>query len=107
MSKLVQTKERIQAEDALLFHHILFTMYDVARYGIRGNTRKIYYHKVTKLSNIYGIKLGLGRAYGHKFVDVFLYELVWWDGVLEHDGTWEALAGDMYRRCANGEYQFL
>ena len=44
--------------------------------------------KVEKLLNLYGSQLGLGGSFGHKFVNIFLDELVWWDGVVKQDGVW-------------------
>ena len=52
-------------------------MYDVGRSGIKGDTSKSYNCNVEKLSNIYGILLGLGDAYLHKFVKKYL-DLVPW-----------------------------
>ena len=80
-------RERIQAGYALLFHHILFTMCDVGRSIIRGNIRKTYYYEFENLSNIYGIQLGLGREYGHKFIYIYLDELVWKYGVVQREGV--------------------
>ena len=42
---------------------------------------KVYYCEVEKFSNIYGMQLGLGGAYGHKFVNISLDELVWYASI--------------------------
>ena len=46
-------------------------MCDFERSGIRCDTRKVYYCELENFSNIYGMKLGLGGAYGHKFVNIY------------------------------------
>ena len=60
----------------MFFHHIIFAMCDVGRYGIRVNPRKSYYCEVEKFLNIYIIKLGLDGSYGTNFVNMYIDELV-------------------------------
>ena len=59
----------------------------VERSDIKSGPGKSYYCEVEKFSNIYGMKLVLGRSYGHKLVKKFLCELVWWDGVVQFDSV--------------------
>ena len=79
----------------MLCHHILFIMFDVARYDQRGDPRKPYFCEVDKYSNICGMQLGIGGAYGHKFIICFPYELVSCDGVVHNDG----IQGDLIGIC--------
>ena len=55
-------------------------MCDLGRYGIRFDTSNSYHCKVEKFSNIYGMQLGLGGEYGNKFINIFLCELIRWNG---------------------------
>ena len=72
---------------ALFFHRLLFNMCDVARSGIRGDTRKAYYCEVEIFSNIYGMQFVIGGEYGLKFLDMLMYELVWWERLEKIDGV--------------------
>ena len=47
-------------------------MCDLEKSSIKGDTTKVYCCEVEKFSNIYIIQLGLGEAYGHKFVSISL-----------------------------------
>ena len=85
--KIGLTMERIQAGDDFLFNQLLSPMCDVAISGIRGDPRKAYYYKVEKFSNIYGMQLGLGGAYGYKFLNIYMDELIRLYGLVQHDGV--------------------
>ena len=42
--------------------------------------------------------VGLGREYGHKFVKIFMDELVQWDGVVQHNDVHGRSIGAFYWR---------
>ena len=105
-SNVVLTRESIHAGYALLFYQVLSTMCGVGGSVIRGNPRNSYYCEVWKFLNMYGIQLGVGGAYGHNFINISLYALVWWDSVVQHDGVWGVSAGYLYLRWSNGEYRY-
>ena len=50
----------------------------MGRSGIRDDPWKYYYCGVEKFLNIYSMQLGLGGAYGHNSVNIFMDEFVWW-----------------------------
>ena len=72
-------------------------MCDMRGSGIRDDTRKSYQCKVEKLSNICGMQLNIGWAYGHKFL-ISMDCLVWWDEVVKRDGMQGGSSGALYRR---------
>ena len=45
--------------------------------------------------------MGIGGAYGHKFIKIFMDELVWRDGVVKHYGMKGLSYGAQYWRWEN------
>ena len=86
----------MQSIYALLFYQLLFPMCGMGRSVIRGDIGKSYYCKLENFSNIYGMQLGIGGEFGYNFINISLYELVRWDGVLQRDGVRGGSSGDMY-----------
>ena len=48
--------------------------------------------------------LGIGGAYGHNFLDLFLGYLVCLDEVDKHDVVREVSSGALHKRLKNGSY---
>jgi hypothetical protein len=74
--------------------------------GINADPWKAFHIKVETFSNLYAIQIGLGGSYGHWFKNMVLDELVWFDGVVIHDGVRGGSNGAVHRQwmdCADSD----
>ena len=53
------------------------------------------------------MQLGIGGAYGHKLIKIFMYALVWWDGVVQSDVVCGGSYGELYWRWENREDHYF
>ena len=57
--------------------------------------------KRSRSSTTHGIQLGLGGAYRHWFINIYLDDLVRWYRLMKHDCVWGGSYEDLYWSCSN------
>jgi hypothetical protein len=83
--------------DALFFFQLLLPICDPKQSGRMNDNRSVFFHEITKFSNLYKHQNEIGNGYGHNIPEVSAAEYVRFDGCIFRDGVRGGGDGAIYR----------